>query len=610
MHMKREPTIYMSTVALDPTRWGRRQPSFAVSEWLPRFANDGFDGVELWEFHYLKADAEEQARMAAAAPVQIYNSYVGFGDDEGEARTASADAITKLKATAVKYNLGGDATRVDEYRRNLLAWAAQLPAACQLLCECHPGTVLENVDDAVAFFADLDPARFGVIAHISGEAAGLNTWFRAFNGRIQHLHVQMRGPESDPTVPANRVPFDACFSAVKASGFAGTVAIEFSRGIGRNEDIEIIYKNACVDMAYCREALGGEPGRGVAEHESGKNGINMLKIRHITNRRSQIAADGPFAAALRELGELELVEQVRERSDEEVLELMRGADVLITNWATRRIPDGLAEDPGRVRYILNIGGTCNAVVPIEVIRSGIPVTNWGDTPARAVAEGAMSLLLAVLKDLRGRVEGVLAGKTWGAGRLGLPSGSLCGLKLGLYGCGVIGQRFVKQVAGFEPELIVYDPFVKELPDACRQVDSLDALFGESEAVVIWAGLSDDTRGSVNAELLAKLPDHAIIVNAARGEIIDQDALFAELKSGRLRAGLDVLVGDNYLEEGNEAHTWPNLLITCHDINSASWPKRPPQLGYGDKVALDNLKRFIAGEPLKFVMDEARYKLSS
>ena len=260
----------------------------------------------------------------------------------------------------------------------------------------------------------------------------------------------------------------------------------------------------------------------------------MLRILHMTNRRSQIAADGPFAEALRELGELVLVEQVHGLSDDEVAAQMRQADVLITNWATRRIPDSVVDDPGRLRYILNIGGTCKACVPIEIIRKGIPVTNWGDAPAVSVAEGAMALLLAVLKDLRGRVEGVLAGKCWGAKRLGLASGTLHELKLGLYGCGAIGSRFVKLVAPFEPELLVYEPYAGSLPDSCRRVDSLESLFDESEAVAIWAGLSDETRGSVTAELLAKLPDHGIIVNAARGEIIDQDALFAELKSGRLR----------------------------------------------------------------------------
>ncbi len=336
----------------------------------------------------------------------------------------------------------------------------------------------------------------------------------------------------------------------------------------------------------------------------------MLRMLHICNRRSQITPDGPFANALRELGELTIVERAHELSDEDVAAQVREADVLITNWATRPIPVAVAETPGRLRYVLNIGGTCKAPVPIEIIRKGIPVTNWGDTPARSVAEGAMALLLAVLKDLRGRTEAVLAGKCSSAGQLGLPSGTVNGLRLGLYGCGVIGQRFVKMVAPFEPELMVFDPYASVLPEGCRRVDSLDALFGESEAVVIWAGLSEETQGTVNAARLAMLPDHGIIINTARGEIVDQEALLAELKTGRLRAGLDVMVADNYLPAGHEAHTWPNLLITCHDINSAHWPKRAPHLTYGDKIAIDNLKRFIAGEPLRFVMDETRYLRSS
>ena len=131
--MKTDAPIYMSTVALDPTRWGRREPSFDVSEWLPRFEADGFDGVELWEYHYQLADPTEQARLAAAAEsIFVYNAYVGFGDDEAESRAKAAEAIRQLCPTAVKYNLGGDADRLDEYRRNLLAWADILPASCRL----------------------------------------------------------------------------------------------------------------------------------------------------------------------------------------------------------------------------------------------------------------------------------------------------------------------------------------------------------------------------------------------------------------------------------------------------------------------------------------------
>jgi len=327
-------------------------------------------------------------------------------------------------------------------------------------------------------------------------------------------------------------------------------------------------------------------------------------------RRSQIAPDGILAKEIRKLADLEIVEQTRDMPGEEIEMRMRGADVVITNYASTPIPATLAQDPGKLKYVLNLGGTCKATVPIELIRAGILVTNWGDTPAQSVAEGAAALLFAVMKDLRGRIDGLKEGRGGAARSLGLRSGTLNGTKLGLLGCGVIGGRFVEMMRPFRPEILVYDPYAAEVPAGCARVPSLEALFDSSEAVVIWAGLSDETRGSVTAELLARLPDGGIIVNAARGEIIDQDALFAELRNGRLRAGLDVLVGDNYFSSGHESHSWPNLILTCHDINSARWPERPEQLGYGGEVVVDNLRSFIAGKPLRFVMDEVRYLRSS
>jgi phosphoglycerate dehydrogenase-like enzyme len=336
----------------------------------------------------------------------------------------------------------------------------------------------------------------------------------------------------------------------------------------------------------------------------------MIKMLHMAAQRSQLSSGSPLAVALRELGELAIVEQCREQSDEEVLARMREADVLITTWGARPIPAALADDPGRVRYVLHLKGTCREFVPIEIIRSPIPVTNWGDGPAREVAEGGMTLLLAVLKDLRPRTEAVRAGKWGGARQLGLTSGTLHGLRLGLYGCGAIGRRFVDLVTPFGPELLVYDPYAETIPECCRRVASLAELFDRSEAIAIYAALSDETRGSVTAALLAKLPDHGVVLNMARGDILDQEALFAELQSGRLRAGLDVLAGNDSLPGDHEARAWPNLLLTCHDVVLAHWPKRPPHVTDVDQVALDNLKRFVAGEPLRFLMDERRYALSS
>lgn len=247
----------IGSVCLERNRWGSRVPSFAVSDWLLRFKADGFDGVELWQFHYTASDAAERGRLEQASSLlPIFNSYVGFDDAAAEARAEAALIVERLGATGVKYNLGGDRQALGIYRRNLLAWGSTLPASCRLLCECHPGTVLEKVEDAAVFFADLDPHRFGVIVHVGNASAdSVAGWFGAFGDRVRHLHVQLRDADLDPVTPAGRAALDASFRIVKDHGFNGSVTLEFTRGIGRNENIETLYANVCADMRYCREVL-------------------------------------------------------------------------------------------------------------------------------------------------------------------------------------------------------------------------------------------------------------------------------------------------------------------------------------------------------------------
>jgi phosphoglycerate dehydrogenase-like enzyme len=81
--------------------------------------------------------------------------------------------------------------------------------------------------------------------------------------------------------------------------------------------------------------------------------------------------------------------------------------------------------------------------------------------------------------------------------------------VGIYGLGVVGRRFVAMLRPFNPVIRVYDPYVKELPEGCERAESLEALFSQSRIVVIHAGLPDATYKSVNAEMLARMPDHGI-----------------------------------------------------------------------------------------------------
>jgi phosphoglycerate dehydrogenase-like enzyme len=238
------------------------------------------------------------------------------------------------------------------------------------------------------------------------------------------------------------------------------------------------------------------------------------------------------------------------------------------------------------------------------------VTNWGDAPAGRVAEGALTLLLAVLKDLPGRIRTVREGG-WRPGEE-IRSGLMEGLEVGVYGCGAIGRRFLDMLVPLGPNVRVFDPYAEDLPEGAKRAGSLEELFRECEAVGIYAGLNAETRGAVTAELLAVLPDGGILINTARGEIVDQDALFRELESGRLRAGLDVLYEEPGvppdLPRDHPARTWPNAIITAHSL-SKPYPASKRLLPM-HRACLENLRAFVENRPLRFTIDRTRYDRST
>ena len=337
--------------------------------------------------------------------------------------------------------------------------------------------------------------------------------------------------------------------------------------------------------------------------------MNML---HIAQTNACIFAP-PFLAALKEVGQLDVVENGKEIPDHERAEKIRQYPVLLTGWNSAAVPRELAANPGSLRYICNVTGEMRGWVPLEIIESGIPVTNWGDAVANSIAEGAVALLLATLKDLHFQIETIRRG-----GGMADPSatgGTIEELDLGLYGCGAIGRRFIELIRPFGAIIRIFDPYMGEPPNGCSAAGSLDELFSRSQAIVILAGLTDETRHSVTAGLLARLPRHGVVINVARGGIVDQAALFAELRSGRLRAGLDVLEPD-ILPADHEARQWENCILTAHGIHRA-WPsdgqpaaKPSPMYKAMYRVCLDNLKRFQAGQPVRFTMDRVRYLRST
>lgn len=310
-----------------------------------------------------------------------------------------------------------------------------------------------------------------------------------------------------------------------------------------------------------------------------------------------------FRDSLAKFGELDLVEHAGDWSEARLAERMRQADILVTSWGAASLPDALIGDRGRLRYVHHVNGTLRGLVSAGLLQAGLPVSNGIVPGAYDVAEGAVCLLLSAMKDLHAHIQTVRR-DGWRLDPL-TTGGGIYGLNVGLYGFGAIGRRFAELLRPFGCTLRVFDPFVKSYPDYVRPVPTLTELFRDSEAVCIHAAMTVATKGTVTRELLALLPRHGVLINTARGGIVDQAALFDELRTGRLRAGLDVLAGDgDDLPGGHEARTWENLILTGHQIASG-WPtdgQEPRRLHPVHEYTLENIRRFRDGEPILSLVD--------
>jgi D-3-phosphoglycerate dehydrogenase len=249
------------------------------------------------------------------------------------------------------------------------------------------------------------------------------------------------------------------------------------------------------------------------------------------------------------------------RSEEEIIELARGADAVLNCYAkiTARVIDKLDHCKIIARYGIGVDN----VDVIAATRAGILVTNVPDYCVDEVSDHALALLLALARQIVAADRAVKAGAwdvvTHAAIR------RLRGQALGLIGFGKIAKALAAKVEPLGIKVIVYDPYLN--PDliarhGAEAVD-FDRLLGESDAVSIHVPLSPETRNLIGPRELARMKPTAFLINTSRGGIVDEQALATALREGRLAgAALDVL-GDEPAPADHPLMQAPNLILTPH-----------------------------------------------
>jgi len=272
--------------------------------------------------------------------------------------------------------------------------------------------------------------------------------------------------------------------------------------------------------------------------------------------------------------------------------LAEEADFLLAGWA--QIDAAMIAAAKRLRMVQKWGIGVDRIDVEALRRAGIPLAITAGANAGPVAEHAIMLMLSVLRRLP-VVDRALREGRWLKSEMRATALQLSGKTVGLVGFGNIGRTVALKLAGFDCRILYYDPRpldrATERAFRVRQA-SLDQLFAESDVVSLHLPATAETMGLVDGARLQAMKKGAVLINTARGELVDEAALHRALTEGPLSgAGLDAFAQEPP-EAGNPLLSLDNVVVTPH-VGGAAFDN----VENTARHALGNLLAFVEGRPL-------------
>jgi glyoxylate reductase len=271
---------------------------------------------------------------------------------------------------------------------------------------------------------------------------------------------------------------------------------------------------------------------------------------------------------------------------------MADCDVLVPTITDRIDAELIAGAGDRLKLIANFGVGVDHIDLAAARARGILVTNTPGVLTEDTADLAMALILAVPRRIGEGEQRVMAGQWLGWGPTDMLGHRVHSKKLGIIGMGRIGRAIARRAAGFRMEILYHNrhqlPAEKEAELGARWCGTVEQLLCEADIVSINSPHTPETHLLMNADRLALMQPHAVLINTARGEIIDEDALATALESGQIAgAGLDV--------HAREPHVHPRLLkcpnaVLLPHMGSATHEGRTAM---GEKV-IANIRSWVDG----------------
>ena len=280
----------------------------------------------------------------------------------------------------------------------------------------------------------------------------------------------------------------------------------------------------------------------------------------------------------------------RQYSSEELIDGARGVEAIVACHTEHFTAEVIAQLPKSVRAIANFSVGVDHVDLSAAAERGLIVTNTPDVLNDATAEIAILLMLGAARRAS-EGERLVRSAKWNSWSPAFMVGrQITGKRLGIIGMGRVGAMTARRARGFDMEILYHNRnrAEPEVEQGAVYYQDLEEMLPRCEFLSIHCPTTPETRGLLNAERIARLPDGAIVVNTARGAVVDDDALIEALKSAKLAAaGLDVF--NNEPDINAEYLKLDNVFLLPH-IGSATRETRDA-MGFR---ALDNLDAIFAG----------------
>jgi D-3-phosphoglycerate dehydrogenase len=298
------------------------------------------------------------------------------------------------------------------------------------------------------------------------------------------------------------------------------------------------------------------------------------------------------------------VAEVEEASGTEaqVIEALRGVQVCVTQMAplTRAV---LEASPDLRLFCVGRGGPVNANLSAAT-EHGVAVCSAPGRNATATAEHTLAMILAAVRripqtdaDLR---AGVWRGDYY---RYDLVGPELRSSTVGLVGFGAIGSQVARMLAGLGARVLVSDPFADPAAVAgTAELVGLDELLARSAVVSLHARATAETRGLIGARELALMPHGSVLVNCARGSLVDYDALCDALDPGALFAAAVDVFPEEPVPPGSRVVSTPNLIVTPHLAGASR-----PTAENAARITAEEVARWSRGEPLRHCVNPQALK---